>query len=147
MSLFISTAAVEDETGISPDAPRSETAMQARLEAHHVAILVDDRDIARVTVVAHPTIQIDVQRPVGGTRGAQELLGRPWLQLKRAFVRIVGGGTPRRAFSSMCAWRAARSRPTHSQQIRRSASNFSASRPWLVSTAKFSGRQHQAVLP
>jgi hypothetical protein len=48
----IVAAAIEDDAGISHDHAGPKQAVQAGLEAHHVAILVHDRDVAGIAVMA-----------------------------------------------------------------------------------------------
>ena len=53
-------AAVEDEPEVAHHDAGAEAAVQARLEADHVAILVDHGDVARVALVIGFAFEVDV---------------------------------------------------------------------------------------
>src|SRR5215469_7131688 len=75
---IIVTTAVKDDAGVSHDYPGPERAVQTGCKTHHVALLVNDRDVAGVAVMAGVTVESDLHRSAGGTCGPKRLLGSSW---------------------------------------------------------------------
>ena len=56
--------------GVAHHDAGAEAAVQARLEADHVAILVDDGDVARVAFVIGVAVEVDVDRTIRRRRSS-----------------------------------------------------------------------------
>ena len=80
--------AIEDEPEIAHHDARAPAAVKARLEADHVAVLVDDGDVAGVAAVAGIAFEVDRYGPITGLRVRHVPFGIARTQLQRGMCRI-----------------------------------------------------------
>src|SRR5204863_9512005 len=76
-------AAVEDESELAHDHTRAEAAVEARPEADHVAVLVDDGEIARVALLIRFTHEADMDWTIERRCRFRELLRHAGPHLER----------------------------------------------------------------